>query len=86
MGASPSPAYPMSKGSLCIKGWLAGDFVGHPDRLVHPLIRQGGQMVKATWDRALAMTGSNTTEQHLLVASYILRARSRGAKLIVADP
>ncbi len=171
VGASPSPAHPMSKGSLCIKGWLAGDFVGHPDRLVHPLMRLGDQMIKATWDEALALAaaslrsiqkeygpraygvltsakgtneenyllmklgrgalgtnnvdhvarlchaptvaglgfslgsgamtgcisslensdailivGSNTTEQHPLVASYILRARSRGAKLIVADP
>jgi formate dehydrogenase alpha subunit len=171
VGASPSPAHPMSRGSLCIKGWLAGDFVGHPDRLVHPLIRQEDQIIKATWDEALALAaaslrsiqkeygpqalgvltsakgtneenyllmklgrgalgtnnvdhvarlchaptvaglgfalgsgamtgsisslensdailvvGSNTTEQHPLVASYILRARSRGAKLIVADP
>jgi formate dehydrogenase major subunit/formate dehydrogenase alpha subunit len=161
----------MSRGSLCIKGWLAGDFVGHPDRLAHPLLRQGDRTVKATWNQALslaaarlqsikkefgpqslgvltsakgtneenyllmklgraalgtnnvdhvarlchaptvaglgfalgsgAMTGSisgleksdailivgsNTTEQHPLVASYILRARSRGSKLIVADP
>jgi len=161
----------MSRGSLCIKGWLAGDFVGHPDRLTHPLLRQGDRTVKATWNQALslaaarlqsikkefgpqslgvltsakgtneenyllmklgraalgtnnvdhvarlchaptvaglgfalgsgAMTGSisgleksdailivgsNTTEQHPLVASYILRARSRGSKLIVADP
>jgi formate dehydrogenase major subunit/formate dehydrogenase alpha subunit len=171
VGASPTTVHPMSRGSLCIKGWLAGDFVGHPDRLVHPLIRQGDQMVKATWDEALALAaaslrsiqkeygpraygvltsakatneenyllmklgraalgtnnvdhvarlchaptvaglgfslgsgamtgsisslghsdailvvGSNTTEQHPLVASYILQARSRGAKLIVADP
>ena len=171
VGASPSLAHPMSRGSLCIKGWLAGDFVGHPDRLAHPLLRQGDRTVKATWNQALslaaarlqsikkefgpqslgiltsakgtneenyllmklgraalgtnnvdhvarlchaptvaglgfalgsgAMTGSisgleksdailivgsNTTEQHPLVASYILRARSRGSKLIVADP
>ena len=33
VGASPSPLHPMSQGRLCIKGWLAGDFVGHPDRL-----------------------------------------------------
>jgi formate dehydrogenase alpha subunit len=170
-GASPSLAHPTSRGSLCIKGWLAGDFAGHPDRLAYPLIRQNDRMVPATWDEALdlaarsllkikenfgaqalgvltsakgtneenfmlmklaraalgtnnvdhvarlchaptvsglgyalgsgAMTGSicslgcsdailivgsNTTEQHPLVASYILRARSRGAKLIVVDP
>ena len=171
VGASPSPAHPVSRGSLCIKGWLAGDFAGHPDRLAHPLIRQNDRMVQATWNEALdlaassllkikekfgpqalgvltsakgtneenfllmklaraalgtnnvdhvarlchaptvaglgyalgsgAMTGSisslgssdailivgsNTTEQHPLVASYILRARSIGAKLIVVDP
>ena len=171
VGASPSPSHPMSRGSLCIKGWLAGDFVGHPDRLTHPLVRRGDRMVRASWDLALSMAaerlesikkefgpgalgvltsakgtneenfmlmklgratlgtnnvdhvarlchaptvaglgfalgsgamtgsisslersdailvvGSNTTEQHPLVASYILRARSNGARLIVVDP
>jgi formate dehydrogenase alpha subunit len=150
---------------------LAGDFVGHPDRLKHPLIRQGERLVQASWDEALSLTtaslwmlreefgpdavgvltsakgtneenyllmklaraglktnnvdhvarlchaptvaglgyafgsgamtnsikdlavadailvvGSNTTEQHPLVAAYILEARKKGAKLIVADP
>ena len=35
---------------------------------------------------AILVVGSNTTEQHPLVASYILQARSKGAKLIVVDP
>jgi len=35
---------------------------------------------------AILIIGSNVTEQHPLVASYILQARSRGAKLISADP
>lgn len=171
VGASPSPAHPMSRGSLCIKGWLAGDFVSHPDRLTYPLVRRGDRMVRASWDQALSLSaerlesikkefgpgalgvltsakgtneenfmlmklgratlgtnnvdhvarlchaptvaglgfalgsgamtgsisnlersdailvvGSNTTEQHPLVASYILRARSNGARLIVVDP
>jgi formate dehydrogenase alpha subunit len=30
--------------------------------------------------------GSNTTEQHPLIARYIMRAREKGTKLIVADP
>ena len=30
--------------------------------------------------------GSNTTEQHPLIARYLMRAREKGAKLIVADP
>jgi len=30
--------------------------------------------------------GSNTTEQHPLIARYIMRAKEKGAKLVVADP
>ncbi|MCX6675515.1 MAG: molybdopterin-dependent oxidoreductase, partial [Methanothrix sp.] len=171
IGASPSPLHPMSKGRLCIKGWLAGEFVGHPDRLKFPLIRNGERFSKVSWEEALtfaadslkricndfgpdavgvltsakgtneenyllmklaraglktnnvdhvarlchaptvaglsyafgsgAMTnpinslaqsdailviGSNTTEQHPLVAAYILAAKARGACLIVVDP
>jgi formate dehydrogenase alpha subunit len=161
----------MSKGRLCVKGWLVGEFVGHPDRLKVPLVRRGDRLVQASWDEALslvasklreiresfgpgslgvltsakgtneenyllmklaraglktnnvdhvarlchaptvaalsyafgsgAMTnpiaslaqaeailvaGSNTTEQHPLVAAAMLEARSRGAKIIVVDP
>ncbi len=171
VGASPSYSHPLSKGRLCIKGWLAGEFVGHPDRLRIPLIRKGDIIVKAGWNEALDLiaerlkhlrdefgpdslgvltsakgtneenyllmklargafktnnvdhvarlchaptvaglsyafgsgattnpisslakadailiVGSNTTGQHPLVASYVLEARSKGAKLIVADP
>ncbi len=171
VGASPSPAHPMSRGRLCIKGWLASDFVHHPDRLKVPLIRRGERMVRGSWEEALSLTakmlkeikeesgpgalavltsakgtneenyllaklaraalktnnvdhvarlchapsvaglgaalgsgamtnsirsllsadailvtGSNTTEQHPLVAAHILEAQSRGTTLIVADP
>jgi formate dehydrogenase alpha subunit len=171
VGASPSPLHPMSKGRLCIKGWLIGEFVGHPDRLKFPLIREGDRFIRASWDKALdlvatmfkelsdsygpdclgvlssakgsneenyllmklaraalktnnidhaarlchaptvaglsfafgsgAMTnsinslaksnvilivGSNTTEQHPLIGSYIMEAKASGAKIIVVDP
>ena len=171
VGASPSPAHPVSRGRLCVKGWLAADFVHHPDRLKTPLVRKGGRMVRGSWDEALSLTarrlkeimeesgpdalavltsakgtneenyllaklarvalktnnvdhvarlchapsvaglgfalgsgamtnpirsllsadailvtGSNTTEQHPLIAAHILEAQSRGATLIVADP
>lgn len=171
VGVSPNPAHPISRGRLCVKGWLAADFVHHPDRLKAPLIRRSGRMVRSSWDEALAttagrlkeirdeggpeavavltsakgtneenylfsklaraalktnnidhvarlchapsvaglgaalgsgamtnpirsllssrailVTGSNTTEQHPLVAATILEAQSRGATLIVADP
>ena len=32
------------------------------------------------------ITGSNTTEAHPLVASHVMRAKERGAKIIVVDP
>jgi formate dehydrogenase alpha subunit len=34
----------------------------------------------------ILVIGSNTTEQHPLIARYIMRAKEKGAKLIVADP
>ncbi len=34
----------------------------------------------------ILIIGSNTMEQHPLIARYILRAKEKGAKLIVADP
>ncbi len=171
VGASPSPAHPMSRGRLCVKGWLAHDFVHHPDRLKVPLIRRGERQIRGSWEEALSLTakrlkeikedsgpdalavltsakgtneenyllaklaraalktnnvdhvarlchapsvaglgaslgsgamtnsirsllqadailvtGSNTTEQHPLIAAHILQAQSRGATLIVADP
>lgn len=36
--------------------------------------------------RSILVTGSNTTEQHPIIGGKILRARERGAKLVVVDP
>lgn len=46
---APAPNY----GSLCIKGRFGYDFVGHPERLVKPLIRKDGELKEATWDAAI---------------------------------
>jgi predicted molibdopterin-dependent oxidoreductase YjgC len=40
-------------GSLCVKGRFGFDFVGSPDRLKTPLIRENGKFREATWDEAL---------------------------------
>ena len=40
-------------GSLCVKGRFGYDFVGHPDRLTTPLIREGEGFREASWDEAL---------------------------------
>lgn len=40
-------------GALCVKGRFGQKFVQHRDRLTKPLVRQGGQLVEATWEEAL---------------------------------
>ncbi len=55
VGVLPDKEHPISRGSLCIKGWNAGAFVNHPDRLKTPLIRRGDSFEEATWDEALAL-------------------------------
>jgi predicted molibdopterin-dependent oxidoreductase YjgC len=50
------PAFdgPANQGALCVKGQFAYDYVHHPDRLAHPLVRDGdGRLQPATWDEAL---------------------------------
>jgi formate dehydrogenase major subunit/formate dehydrogenase alpha subunit len=55
VGVLPSKEHPISRGQLCIKGWNAGSFVSHPDRLKTPLIRRGDGLEEASWDEALAL-------------------------------
>ena len=51
------PQNPMNKGKLCQKGYASLEFLNHPDRLKHPLIRDGekgsGKWKTVSWDEAL---------------------------------
>ena len=170
IGVVPSTENVVNKGQLCIKGWNSFQFVQHPDRLTHPLIKRNGRFERISWEEAIrtivgklrdaqaahgndaiaffssakttneenylmmklaravfktnnidhcarlchastvtglagafgsgAMTnsiscveeadvifviGSNTTEQHPLIGSRVIKAKRNGAKLIVAD-
>jgi predicted molibdopterin-dependent oxidoreductase YjgC len=40
--------------SLCAKGRYGLGYVGHPDRLTVPLVREGDELVESTWEEALA--------------------------------
>ena len=55
VGVLPAKEHPVSRGSLCIKGWNATSFVTHPDRLRAPLVRRGDGFEEATWDEALTL-------------------------------
>jgi len=52
---SPAVKDSINKGTLCIKGMLAHEFVHSPERLRTPLIRENGSFREATWDEALGM-------------------------------
>ena len=54
IGVQPAMDGPANKGALCVKGQFAFDFVQHPDRLAHPLVRgEDGELHQAGWDEAL---------------------------------
>ncbi len=62
LGVSPSRNHPVNRGSLCVKGWNAHEFVNHPDRLRYPLIRKQGRLVRASWEEALQMVATRFGE------------------------
>ncbi len=62
VGVTPSAEHPVSRGTLCVKGWNAYACVNHPDRLQYPMIRENGQLRKASWDEALSYTANRLQE------------------------
>ncbi len=54
VGVLPAMDGPANHGALCVKGQFAFDFVQHPDRLAHPLVRgEDGDLHQTDWDTAL---------------------------------
>ncbi len=53
---------PVNHGNLCVKGRFGTDFVDAPDRLTEPLIRSGGRLRPAAWERAMAYTAERLME------------------------
>ncbi|MBW2651090.1 MAG: formate dehydrogenase subunit alpha, partial [Deltaproteobacteria bacterium] len=58
----PDREHPVSRGSLCIKGWSAHEFIHHPDRLTSPLLRKGDTFQKIPWDEAIPMAADKLRE------------------------
>ncbi|MHB0968345.1 MAG: molybdopterin oxidoreductase family protein [Thermoanaerobaculia bacterium] len=51
-----------NKGYLCLKGALLPQVVNAPDRLLHPLVRKDGKLVRASWDEAMALVAAKFRE------------------------
>jgi predicted molibdopterin-dependent oxidoreductase YjgC len=65
---------PASRGRLCVKGRFGiTEFVHHPERLTHPLIRKDDQLKKASWNEALTLVAeklaSYKPEETAVIAS-----------------
>ena len=58
VGVVPCKSDETSRGQLCIKGYNAHAFVHHPDRLTYPMIREGGQLTRSSWDDAMNRVAS----------------------------
>jgi predicted molibdopterin-dependent oxidoreductase YjgC len=54
VGVAPEKAHPVSRGTLCFKGWNGFRALNHPDRLTQPLARKNGTFSPVTWDEALS--------------------------------
>src|SRR4030065_380276 len=56
------PEHPVNKGALCPIGRASLEFLYHPDRLKHPLKREGGKgegkWKQIGWDEALEVTAA----------------------------
>jgi len=50
----PDPEGPANRGQACVKGrFLVKTAVGHPRRLLRPMVRRDGRLEAASWDEAL---------------------------------
>lgn len=56
------PECVVNKGRLCVKGILLPKIMDTKDRLLHPLVRKNGQLVKASWDEALDLVAAKFKE------------------------
>ncbi|MEW6687250.1 MAG: molybdopterin-dependent oxidoreductase [Candidatus Edwardsbacteria bacterium] len=53
VGVTPSENHPVSKGSLCARGWTVYQFIEHPERIKQPLWRKDNSLLETNWETAL---------------------------------
>lgn len=54
LASAPQKSHPVSRGTLCIKGWNGHQIIHHPRRLTQPLIKNNGRLAPVSWKKALA--------------------------------
>ncbi|HNW58631.1 MAG TPA: molybdopterin-dependent oxidoreductase [bacterium] len=61
LAAAPQKSHPVSRGTLCIKGWNGHQIIHHPHRLTHPLIKVQDHLEPVSWKKALAFAADKIT-------------------------
>ncbi|MFV2055460.1 MAG: molybdopterin-dependent oxidoreductase [Thiohalomonadales bacterium] len=56
-----NPDSPINDGKLCMMGQAGLQGHYNPDRITSPMMRENGQLVKTTWDKALAKINEKTS-------------------------
>ncbi|AHM58400.1 nitrate reductase [Flammeovirgaceae bacterium 311] len=51
-----------NRGRLCIKGVMNRDILYAPDRALYPMIRNGGKLVRASWEDAMSLVADRFKE------------------------
>lgn len=67
VGTQPLKTHPVNQGKLCIKGWNLHEHINSCMRLKAPLVRENGNLQKATWNEAIRKTVdafTRTVDQH----------------------
>src|SRR3989338_579350 len=54
IGVTPQNLHPVNKGTLCVKGWSIPELLRGYKRLAHPLIKEGNNFRKSSWNKALS--------------------------------
>lgn len=62
IGTLPDREHPVSRGTLCIKGWSAHEFIHHSERLTTPLLRDGKEFKAISWTEAIDRACSSLQE------------------------
>ena len=75
-GTLPDREHPVSRGTLCVKGWSAHEFVASPDRLTQPLLRDGDSFRPIPWDEAIALATGKLRETADRLLELMERARA----------
>jgi len=79
-----------SKGFICPKGANLGALHHDPDRLTAPLIREGDQLVEATWEQAFARIaegmGPIVAEERTAIGTYFGNLNAHNISNMIYNP